>query len=189
MSLFCGWVQSYRENFFPYLIVTWGDNVIFFSNLAPKQSVDKSRVDSCGKVKYKDSLGSRCFPFNDSLTGDELSRALSFLPTVCTQLGASTKPASVTFQVRPLCQEFPTQPAEGGRAAACTPVTRFRKGGIRGKKGTLGAMVHDEGFKVAEGNKLWALPENGGPSTCMELKKKSCDGMSGEQQDACVRLW
>lgn len=79
--------------------------------------------------------------------------------------------------------------SRGREGCSLQPVTRFRKGGIRGRKGTLGATVHDEGFKVAEGNKLWALPENGGPSTSMELKKKSCDGMSGEQQDACVRLW
>lgn len=71
-----------------YLIVTWRDNV-FFSSLAPKQSVDKSREDPCGKVKYKDSLGSRCFPFNDSLTGEVLSRTLLFIPAVCSGLEAS----------------------------------------------------------------------------------------------------
>lgn len=57
-------------------------------NLAPKQSVAKFRVETCGQVKYKDSLGSRCFPLNDSLTGEGLSRALLFLPAVCIGLGA-----------------------------------------------------------------------------------------------------
>lgn len=77
MVLFCGWVQSYKGQILPYLILTWRDNV-FFSNLVPKQSLDKSRVDPCGKMKYKDSLGSRCFLFNDSLTGEVLAEHCHF---------------------------------------------------------------------------------------------------------------
>lgn len=61
----------------------------FSQNLAPKQLVDKPRVDPCGKVKYKDSLGSKCFPFNDSFSSEVLSGALSFLPAVSIGLGAS----------------------------------------------------------------------------------------------------
>lgn len=72
----------------------------------------------------------------------------------------------MTFQVRPLCQEFPTQLVEAGMVAACTLVTRFRKGGIWRKKDTLRTVVHDEDFKVSEENEVWALPENVGPSTC-----------------------
>lgn len=56
--------------------------------------------------------------------------------------------------------------------AACTLVTRFRKGGIWRKKDTLRTVVHDEAFKVSEENEVWALPENVGPSTCTWLKKK-----------------
>ena len=132
-------------------------------------------------MKHKDSLGSRCFLSNDSLTGEEVSRALWFLPVVCIRLRSSTNLPRWALQVRRLGQEFPLQPVEGGRAAACTPAIRFRKKGAGGKKGTPGAVVHEEGFKVAEGDEVWTLPENSGPSTCMELKKKSCDGMNGEQ--------
>lgn len=106
-------------------------------------------------MKHKDSLGSRCFLSNDSLTGEEVSRALWFLPAVCIRPRGSTNPPRWALQVRPLGQEFPLQPVEGaGGCCSLHPCIRFRKRGAGGKKGTPGAVVHEEGFKAAEADKV-----------------------------------
>lgn len=57
----------------------------------------------------------------------------------------------------------------------------------------MGALLSiDKACEVVEENKVWALPENVGPSMCMVLKEKIIqqgDGMNGETIEYCLKLF
>lgn len=137
-------------------------------NLAPKQSVAKSRIETCGQVKYKDSLGSRCFPFNDSLTGEWLSRALLFLPAVCIGLGASANLPWWHFRTGYYIRNW--------RVERLLPAYV----GLDSKKKKKGIQDNEAPSGLCSLMKLWGdqreqhldLSEYIGPCTCIRLKRK-----------------
>lgn len=152
------------------LLDSYMETECVFSKLAPKQSVDKPRVDPCRKWNVKDSLGSRWFPSKWQLNWWRIEWVTVVSPCCFQWAGSQHRLFLVTFQVRLLCQDFPTWPVQDERATACTLLTEFRK---QGTEGVLGAEVHGEALKVVEEKKVWGFPNNVDPSTCTGLKKKA----------------